>query len=267
MSTPETQLALTADDKASLWNQAQSLAVGANDLLPERWRNKPQAVFQMMMQARELGIEPIAACRLTYLVHGQPCLKTEAVIGLINKHAGMASELMFEERGELPGDSYGVRCYAISSRSGERLDSIWVGPAMAREQGWSTKKQNKYQGPFAAQMYRYRAAGFWARLYAPEVMMGMYTVQERQELREAAPQPQLTGAAAKLNDVLAGKAKPEPEPQDEAEEAQFQEVEGDPLKERGEDLKEQWAKAAEVKEPYDNENLFDNAPEAQEDPA
>lgn len=211
--TPEIVPMKSEEDRA--WDIAYNLATAASDLLPERWRGKPKAVYQMVMQARELGIEPIAACRLTYLVHGQPCLKTEGVIGLINKHAGMASELMFEERGELPDDSYGVRCYAISARSGERLESVWVGPAMAREQGWSTKKGNKYGGPFAAQMYRYRAAGFWARLYAPEVMMGMYTEQEAREM----PEPKrLSSAQEALNERMRGSTEiVEPPAKEEAE--------------------------------------------------
>lgn len=222
--TPET---VTMKSKESLaWDIAHNLATEAQDLLPERWRGKPKAVYQMVMQARELGIEPIAACRLTYLVHGQPCLKTEAVIGLVNKHGGMASELMFEVKGEFPNKDFGVRCWAISSRSGERLDSIWVTLEMADEQGWTKKAGNKYKGPFAEQMLRYRSAGFWARVFAPEVMMGMYT---EQEVREIPDEPKLSPAMEALQlrsrgvtEIVEPVVESEPEAQEAATEDALQ---------------------------------------------
>jgi hypothetical protein len=219
--------AITQSDRDSLWKQAQQLS--NSELLPKRWRGKPYDVMMMMCQARELGMEPIAACRLTYVVHGEPSLKSEAVIGLVNHYAGMASEIMFEERGELMTDKYEVRAYAKSPKTGERLDGIWVGMRMVIEEGWGKSQKTgdpynpKYRTPFRAQMLRYKAAAFWARLYAPQVMMGMYTVQEiedmPQEPREVRAEPStLTRLEAAMKEAEPEAEEVElknPEPEDE----------------------------------------------------
>lgn len=178
--------AISKDLRADLWKQAEVLS--KSQLVPERWRGKPGDIFIMAVQARELGIEPVAATRLTYVVRGEPALKAEAVIGLVNRYAGMASEIMFEERGELMSNDYAVRAYAISAKTGERLYGIWVGMDMVIAEKWGESKKwgwphnPKYDTPFRAQMLRYKSAAFWARLYAPQVTMGMMIDQEIEDM-------------------------------------------------------------------------------------
>ena len=51
---------------------------------------------------------------------------------------------------------------------------------MAIEEGWDTKNGSKWR-TMPRQMLMYRAASFWTSVYAPELSMGMRTVEEAQD--------------------------------------------------------------------------------------
>ncbi|EJX00150.1 hypothetical protein EVA_11744, partial [gut metagenome] len=55
---------------------------------------------------------------------------------------------------------------------------------MAIDEGWYTKNGSKWR-TMPEQMLRYRAASFWCSTYAPELSMGMRTVEENIEEAEA----------------------------------------------------------------------------------
>ena len=222
---------VTESETDALYKMACHLAGPAKALLPDRWHDKPEEVFQMALQAKELGLEIVSACRLTYVIYGTPALMTAGVIGLVNAHAGLGSEIMFEERGDLQSDDYAVRGWAISGKSGEKMYGIWVGMDMAIAEGWTKKKGNKYGGPMRAQMLRYRAATFFARLFVPHVLMGLHTTQEVEEDRiyaRSEDPKRLSSAQEALNERMRGSTEivePPAEEEPEAQESHAQEPE------------------------------------------
>jgi len=48
---------------------------------------------------------------------------------------------------------------------------------MAAAEGWATKAGSKWK-TMPELMLRYRAAAFFGRLYAPDILMGMQTAEE-----------------------------------------------------------------------------------------
>jgi len=52
---------------------------------------------------------------------------------------------------------------------------------MAQTEGWATKAGSKWK-TMPELMLRYRAAAFFGRLYAPEILMGMQTVEESADI-------------------------------------------------------------------------------------
>jgi hypothetical protein len=53
--------------------------------------------------------------------------------------------------------------------------------AMAKAEGWSTKSGSKWV-TMPEQMLRYRAAAFFARIYAPDITLGMQTSEEMRDI-------------------------------------------------------------------------------------
>ena len=69
-----------------------------------------------------------------------------------------------------------------------RMDNLNVNDGiftneMAIKEGWYTKAGSKWT-TMERQMLMYRSASFWVRAYAPEISMGMYTVEEAQDMGE-----------------------------------------------------------------------------------
>ncbi|MGS1115982.1 hypothetical protein [Castellaniella sp. UC4442_H9] len=68
------------------------------------------------------------------------------------------------------------------------IESPAVSIEMAVKEGWYTKNGSKWQ-TMPDVMLRYRTASFFGKLYAPELLMGLQTVEEAQDIIEATTGP------------------------------------------------------------------------------
>ncbi len=85
------------------------------------------------------------------------------------------------------GDSIkNIECVAYTTIKGsdEVLESSPVSLELAILEGWYTKNGSKWK-TMPKQMLMYRAASFWTSAYAPELSMGMRTVEEQQDIIDA----------------------------------------------------------------------------------
>lgn len=76
-----------------------------------------------------------------------------------------------------------IECVAYTTKKGSTdvLESSPVSIELAIQEGWYTKNGSKWQ-TMTKQMLMYRAASFWTNAYAPELSMGMRTVEEQQDI-------------------------------------------------------------------------------------
>ena len=76
-----------------------------------------------------------------------------------------------------------IECVAYTTKKGSTdiLESSPVSIELAIQEGWYTKNGSKWQ-TMTKQMLMYRAASFWTSAYAPEISMGMRTVEEQQDI-------------------------------------------------------------------------------------
>lgn len=76
-----------------------------------------------------------------------------------------------------------IECIAYTTAKGstEVLESSPISIRMAIDEGWYTKNGSKWQ-TMPKQMLMYRAASFWTSAYAPEISMGMRTVEEAEDV-------------------------------------------------------------------------------------
>lgn len=76
-----------------------------------------------------------------------------------------------------------IQCIAYTTeKNGEDvMESTPVDLVMAIKEGWYSKNGSKWQ-TMPIKMLKYRAASFWANEYAPELSMGIYTVEENEDI-------------------------------------------------------------------------------------
>lgn len=114
------------------------------------------------------------------IIHGRPSFRATFLIAMVNA-SGRFSPLQFRMDGDKANRSCVAHCKDLLT--GEVVEGPEVSLAMAKAEGWSTKSGSKWV-TMPELMLRYRAAAFFARLYAPDITLGMQTSDEVQDISE-----------------------------------------------------------------------------------
>ena len=173
----------------------------------QQWREEPNpnglsnCVIALNMSNR-MGADPLMVMQNLYLVNGRPSWSAQFIMAGINS-SGKFSALRFtiEDLGEkeveytetawennrpkkvtkkITVHDYSCIAWAIEKETDERLESSPITIEMAVKEGWYTKDGSKWQ-TMPEQMLRYRAASFFGRVYSPELLMGLRSVEEEQD--------------------------------------------------------------------------------------
>lgn len=152
-----------------------------SSLIPEQFKNNVANCTIALEMAHRMGANPMAVMQNLYIVHGRPGWSAQFIIACLNQ-CGKFSPLRFRIIGD--GDDKTCTAWAKENDSGETLEGPPVSIAMAKKEGWYGKNGSKWQ-TMPDLMLRYRAATFFGRLYAPDLLMGMQTAEELQDVREA----------------------------------------------------------------------------------
>lgn len=147
------------------------------DFVPATFKGKPENCAIAIDMATRMNMNPIMVMQNMYVVHGQPSLSSKLIIAMIN-NCGQFEPLRFEHNGK-GGDDFGYRAWTFRKSDVKhefRLEGAWITASMVKAEGWGSKWKTMPE-----QMYKYRAAVFWARTNAPEVTMGLLTREEVEE--------------------------------------------------------------------------------------
>lgn len=159
--------------------QRQALALSTSSLVPQQYRGRDNLgnVLIAMQLANRIGADVLQVMQNLHVIQGRPSLSSSFLIATVNA-CGRFSPLRFEVIGTDPSaKDYRVRAFADDKASGERCLGSWITWKMVEAEGWSKKSGSKWM-TMPEQMFLYRAAAFWARVYAPEVSQGIHTVEE-----------------------------------------------------------------------------------------
>lgn len=187
-----------------LWRVAK--AFSSSRMVPSHFQQKPEDCMVALMMAQQLQVNPLLALQNLQVVNGRAGFSAAFAIGLANQRGPFAGPITWTVQGE--GDGLEVTAHATVKGSGEVVTSM-VSMAMAKAEGWV--KNPKYRS-IPVQMLKYRAATWLIRLHCPEVLMGLSSSEELEDVRpatvrEVSPEPS-TDAVAALNAQIKRKAAP-----------------------------------------------------------
>lgn len=227
--------------------------------VPECFHGKPGACAGVIMQAVEWGMNPYSLANVAYVVSGKIGYEAKMFATLVNTRAPMQRRLRYEFTGELrynggetitkAGQKRGLptgdmQCTVTGWLIGEDEPFIYTSPPIGEIQPKNSSMWN--QDPRRQLMYY--SARAWARLYVPEIIMGVYTSDE---LLDAAPPPETGPKRSSLMDKLDPEgqpddepaptpdAEPEPDPEPVDQKDAAAEPEAQPEVEKGEDVASQ----------------------------
>jgi hypothetical protein len=165
--TTETPAPLSNFEQA----QRQAKALSASDLVPQQYKGNVANTLVALEIANRIGASPLMVMQNLHIIHGRPSWSSTFVIAAING-SGKFTALRFV--GDL---AKGIKAVATEKATGQTVEGPVVTMEMAKAEGWLNKAGSKWQ-TMPELMMRYRAAAFFGRLYAPEITMGMHSVEE-----------------------------------------------------------------------------------------
>lgn len=154
------------------WKVATELS--KSKLIPQTFQGNPPDCIIAMEMAQRIGASIFSVMQSLYIVHGRPGWSAQFIIAALNS-CGRFSPLRFDMVGD--GDSKTCTAWALEKGTGEKLTGPPVSIDMAKKEGWHDKNGSKWK-TMPELMLRYRAATFFGRLYAPDILMGMRTAEE-----------------------------------------------------------------------------------------
>lgn len=197
-------------------------------------RDNPNAIANSVValnMAQRMGADPLMVMQNLYIVEGRPSWSSQWIIAAVNG-CGRFSPLRFDikvlgektvERVETVWEN-GNRnvvtkkvtiidkiaiAWAVERETKERLESPPVTIEMAVKEGWYTKNGSKWQ-TMDEVMLRYRTASFFGKLYAPELLMGLQSVEEAQDIIDLNPDGSYTVASTSVDDLRGNTARAQP---------------------------------------------------------
>ena len=247
------------------------LMAGGN-FVPKHLRGAPGDCLAVVMQAARWGMDPFAVGNKTYFVNDRMAYEAQLVNAVVNSSNVLDGRLKVEWSGE--GNN--LKCLVTGRIKGDpdiKTREVKLANIKTRNSPlWQSDPE---------QQIAYFATRAWARLHAPEVLLGVYTPDEIESIppeRGAnAPQRLSSDMLAQQAGVTVEQPQIEHKPTEHAQGAEIAEVaaEGDPIDAYIEDVREADELRTELSEaaqqtlddidgPLDDDQAEDDGPDPRE---
>lgn len=190
-------------------------ALAASNLIPKAYQGNIANVLVALEMANRLGASVPMIMQNLFVIQGRPSWSSQFIIAAINS-CGRFSSLKFtliekgkktvtyvqsfydeqtrqKSRKEYTFEIEDWECVAsaVEKSSGTIVQGPEVSVEMAVREGWYSKEGSKWQ-TMPKVMLRYRAAAFFGRFYAPDILMGMSSTDEIEDAQftEVKPVPE-----------------------------------------------------------------------------
>ncbi|EHM8597945.1 TPA: RecT family recombinase [Escherichia coli] len=184
--------------------------------VPKHLEGKPADCLAVTMQAAQWGMNPFAVAQKTHVVNGTLGYEAQLVNAVVSSSSLLATRLNYR----WSGDWSNVNGKTDKSPNlTVTVSAVLKGEAEPRELTISMAQAGVRNSPLweqdPRQQLAYLCTKRWARLHAPDVLLGVYTPDELQETaprveRDITPQ---TTTAAGINSLINAKPAKKPDEQ------------------------------------------------------
>lgn len=145
-------------------------------MVPKHFHGKPADCLAITMQALRWGMDPFVVASKTYPINGILGYEAQLVVAVLKSSGAVVGRPHYEYRGD--GPALECRAGFIPAGESEILWTEWLSSASVKVKNsplWTTNPK---------QQMGYLQARSWARLYAPDALLGVYTADELEDSRE-----------------------------------------------------------------------------------
>jgi len=141
-------------------------------LVPVHLKESPADCLRVVMQAGRWGMDPFAVADKTSAIHGKLMYEGQLVAALINTRAPIRGRLRYKYTGTGPN-----RKVVVSAIFRDETEAVEI--ELDFQSGRDGSQNKALWDRQADQQLAYAGARVWARRYCPELVMGVYTPDER----------------------------------------------------------------------------------------
>lgn len=169
---------LMPQNMADVVNFSQMMAKGGI-ALPKHLRDQPGACLGVAMQAFRWDMDPFAVANKSYSVNDRLAYEAQLVAAVVHLRAPIVGrpEYTYE------GDRGSTRRCTVTCVMQDGSERSYTSP----EVGSITTKNSPLWKQDEDQQLGYYSIRSWARRYAPEVILGVYTPDEAEQFRDITP--------------------------------------------------------------------------------
>ncbi len=150
-----------------------------SDMVPTQFQGSVPNCAIAIELAHRLGISVYMLMQSSYVVSGRPGLEAKLCIALCNQRGPFRGPIRHEYEHDDSGKIVACTAWAVH-KNGEKV-SATVTAKMVKAEGWADKRGSKWL-TMPEQMYAYRSSVWLIRRVCPEVIMGMQTVDELEDI-------------------------------------------------------------------------------------
>lgn len=162
-------------------------------LVPQAYRNNEGNCLIAVEMANRLNVSPFQVMQSLDVIQGTPAWKGKTLIAFVNNSKKYDEDIKFEYE-EKNGEVYS--CYAWTRKGTDIIKGTKYTMDMAKKAGL-LNKTGSYWLKEPELMLSYRAISRFCSLNCPEISLGLYTVDEQNEIYDTNKK-----SKASLNDVL-----------------------------------------------------------------
>jgi len=165
------------------FEEAQRVAkmLSESTLVPKEYQKNVSNTMIALEMANRTGSSPIMVMQNMNVIHGKPSWSSSFIIAALNS-CGRFERIKFVYFGTEGTQGWG--CFATSKdkSDGSDMKGPKITMKMAIDEGWVNKAGSKWK-TMPELMLSYRAAAFFGRLHAPDILQGMHSVEENVDIK------------------------------------------------------------------------------------
>lgn len=148
----------------------------ASSIVPEQFQNNIANCAIALEMAQRIGASPLMVMQNLDVIYGRPSWRAKFLIACFNQ-CGRFEEIQYRWTGTKGKDTWGAVAQSMSRRTKKLIEGPEITIALAKEEGWYEKKGSKWK-TIPQLMLMYRAGAWLVNTHAPEISMGLPTVEE-----------------------------------------------------------------------------------------
>ena len=158
------------------WRVAQAFA--SSKMVPVHFQGNTAGVFVVLHMATRMELDPFMVLQNMYMVHGKPGMETKLALALVNTRGPFANPIAWE----FDNEENPKKCtaFAFLKTTGEKRSYTLEWDTVVKEK-WDSKDGSKWK-TLPKLMFMYRSAIFLIRTVCPEVILGLSTFDELQDI-------------------------------------------------------------------------------------